>query len=206
MIISSPAIVSDIKAGSAGSYPSYLTAVGSTLYFTADDGAHGREIWKSDGTEAGTVIAADVFPGSLSSEPSELEWVSHQLHGDRLYFAADDGEHGRELWQLDLNEEPLLGDANGYGEVIFADFVILANNFNERTDEGAAAGDFNEDGVVSLADFILLVANLRQKQSQAPSARSVDEAFQTSETAGPAETAEPSDIADELTQLVPQHW
>ena len=40
--------------------PSDFTDVGGTLFFTADDGIHGRELWKSDGTRAGTVLVKDI--------------------------------------------------------------------------------------------------------------------------------------------------
>ena len=66
-------LVKDINAqpatyGSGNSLPDELTPVGNTLYFTADDGTLGtngnRELWKSDGTEAGTVVVKDFTPAA----------------------------------------------------------------------------------------------------------------------------------------------
>ena len=57
-----------------------------TLFFTADDGTTGRELWKSDGTAAGTVLVKDINPGSASSDPSYLTNVN-----GTLFFTADDG-------------------------------------------------------------------------------------------------------------------
>ena len=61
----------------------YLTAVGNTLYFQADDGTNGYELWKSDGTASGTVMVKDINSGSGSSYPSYLTAV-----GNTLYFQA----------------------------------------------------------------------------------------------------------------------
>ena len=49
------------------SQPSGLADVGRTLFFTADDGIHGRELWKSDGTKAGTVLVKDIHPGDATA-------------------------------------------------------------------------------------------------------------------------------------------
>ena len=61
-------IVKDIYSGSSTSiYPYWLTAVGNTLYFGANDGTNGDELWKSDGTASGTVMVKDIYSGSGSS-------------------------------------------------------------------------------------------------------------------------------------------
>jgi ELWxxDGT repeat protein len=81
-----------------GSEPSELTNVNGTLFFIARDQAHGHELWKSDGTEAGTVLVKDILPGSWYSWPGNLTNVN-----GALFFTADDGAHGPELWKSDGN-------------------------------------------------------------------------------------------------------
>ncbi len=76
--------------------PAGLTVTAGRLFFAADDGVHGRELWASDGTAAGTVLVSDVEPGPDSSRPTGLTAA-----GGRLFFSAYDGRHGRELWASD---------------------------------------------------------------------------------------------------------
>ena len=59
-----------------------LTVVGGTLFFAATDPVNGRELWKTDGTTAGTVLVKDVNPVGHSS-PQELTAV-----GGTLFFEA----------------------------------------------------------------------------------------------------------------------
>ena len=47
-------------------------AAGGTLYFTADDGGSGVELWRSDGTGAGTRLVKDINPGEGDSSPDSL--------------------------------------------------------------------------------------------------------------------------------------
>lgn len=49
----------------------YLTNVHGTLFFAADDGVTGFELWKSDGSEAGTVRVADIASNSVG--PTALD-------------------------------------------------------------------------------------------------------------------------------------
>ncbi len=75
-----------------------MTAAGNTLYFVADDGIHGAELWKSDGTAAGTLMVKDIRPfGSFGAEPKHLTYIN-----GTLFFTADDGTHGRELWKYEV--------------------------------------------------------------------------------------------------------
>ncbi|MEI9809545.1 MAG: ELWxxDGT repeat protein [Bacteroidota bacterium] len=69
---------------------------GSNYYFAANDGSNGTELWKSDGTSAGTVLLKDINTGNTSSSPSNFTVV-----GATLFFTADNGTHGSELWKTD---------------------------------------------------------------------------------------------------------
>ncbi|NVJ15612.1 ELWxxDGT repeat protein [Myxococcus sp. AM010] len=89
--------LADIHPGAEGSAPEDLVHGDRALYFTADDGTHGRELWRSSGTGgSGTSLVKDIHPGLVGSEISNLTRV-----GNRLFFAADDGVHGYELWVTD---------------------------------------------------------------------------------------------------------
>jgi large repetitive protein len=72
----------------------HLTNVNGTLFFAADDGVHGTELWESDGTATGTFMVADINPGQYGSFPYNLTNVN-----GTLFFQADDGTHGTELWE-----------------------------------------------------------------------------------------------------------
>jgi ELWxxDGT repeat protein len=85
--------------------------VGGRAYFVADDGHSGRELWRTDGTEAGTELVYDLAPGPASSSPHELTAV-----GPDLYFAADDGISGTELWVLGAIPDVTVRDAADVSE------------------------------------------------------------------------------------------
>lgn len=97
-----PFMVADIATAQVPtySYPAYPLAIAELngiYYFTAEDGIHGRELFRSDGTADGTWLVRDICPGFCSSVGPA---VMAAMDG-RLYFSADDGEHGFELWTSD---------------------------------------------------------------------------------------------------------
>ena len=95
-------LVKDINPGSGSSFPLFippstkLINVGGTLFFPADDGSTGTELWTSDGTESGTTLVKDINSGSGNSSPEVLTDV-----GGTLFFAAENGSTGHELWTSD---------------------------------------------------------------------------------------------------------
>lgn len=82
--------------GSGGSNPRELTEFQGDLFFRANDGSSGSELWKSDGTPAGTVLVKDIDPGCEGGQPEYLT-----VAGGKLYFRAYTREHGHELWVSD---------------------------------------------------------------------------------------------------------
>lgn len=97
-------LVKDIKTTLGSSYgPHCLTDVGGTLFFSEDDGIHGEELWKSDGTTPGTQFVKDINPGTASFNQTGADASFTNVNG-LLYFIADDGVHGRELWRSDGTE------------------------------------------------------------------------------------------------------
>ncbi len=85
-----------IAVGSSN--PTGLTNVNGTVFFAATNGTNGIQLWKSDGSAAGTVMVKDINTTSTgaNSNPADLTNVD-----GLLFFRADDGVHGSELWKSD---------------------------------------------------------------------------------------------------------
>jgi ELWxxDGT repeat protein len=94
LVPSSATLLQDINPSGPGSRPYDFTSVGSVTFFGANDGLHGVELWKTNGTSAGTVLVQDIDPGPTGSNLGYLTNVN-----GTLYFSANDGTHGDELWK-----------------------------------------------------------------------------------------------------------
>ena len=91
----------DINPGSAGSNAGETGAVilNNLLIFSATDVTHGNELWVSDGTFGGTVLLADIWPGTGSSFPGQVGFgPPYAVLNDLAFFQAEDSLHGYQLW------------------------------------------------------------------------------------------------------------
>jgi ELWxxDGT repeat protein len=98
-LFAKPELVTDLSSESShlevGASTFNVTGNGVS-YFNASDAQQGSELWRTDGTAAGTYRLTDVCPGACDSAASPVAF----LHGT-LYFTADDGENGVALWRTD---------------------------------------------------------------------------------------------------------
>ena len=98
-------------AGHPSSDPAGMTVLGSRVFFAATTAAHGRELWMTDGTAAGTHEVADIN-ATGDSDPTQLTAMDN-----KVFFFADDGT-GSALWKSDgtsAGTKRLGGPSYGYG-------------------------------------------------------------------------------------------
>jgi ELWxxDGT repeat protein len=84
-------IVKDINPGSgrgidpANSFSYLYTTTG--LFFSASNGSLGNELWKTDGTAAGTVLIQDINAGAADANPASAIGIN-----SKIIFTATDGD------------------------------------------------------------------------------------------------------------------
>ncbi len=103
----------------ADSYPGYFTLFNGNVYFSADDGLSGRELYQTDGTNAGTVLLKDI---NLTADGSGTEGSDPKnfiVYNNTLYFTATDGTNYG-LWKTN-------GTAGG--TVLVKALIYLENLF-----------------------------------------------------------------------------
>ena len=140
--------------------PQHFITVGGTLFFTATDDEHGRELWKSDGTAAGTVMVKDINPGYDNSAPRGLTNVNGML-----FFFSGSETNTTELWKSDgteigtvrvatLNANEWSPHLENAGSVAVVGNTIYFSNFDEEHGMELWKSDGTETGTVLVKDLI----------------------------------------------------
>jgi ELWxxDGT repeat protein len=123
-------IVKDINTGTNSSNPSVLIPFNSKLYFVAKTEASGYELWCTDGTETGTTMVKDINPGTGNAffygSNANFQGIVFE---NKLYFTADDGVYGHELWVTDGTAlgTMMIKDINTSGDSYPQNYFIVNN-------------------------------------------------------------------------------
>ena len=89
-------MLKDINDGPGASSNAYdFTDAGGTLFFTAEETPGDTELWKSNGTEAGTLKVGEINAGGSANVGKLVAF------GNRVIFQADNGTNGGEPWISD---------------------------------------------------------------------------------------------------------
>ncbi len=131
-----------------GSRLSSFITIGDTTYFGARDGINGRELWKTDLTTGGTELVKDIFPGPGGSAAMAGQTRIADLAGT-LFFTANDGQHGSELWKSDGTDAGtvMVRDINtGIGSTIIDTLTVVDGKLFFFADDGNGREVWTSDG------------------------------------------------------------
>ena len=153
--------------------------LGSYWYFTATTLAHGQELWRTNGTPAGTTRVTDLNRGKADARITQIA-VFDLGKGPRLWFSASNGSSGVELWTSDgtSNGTAMLRDINPgsasstpHSMAQLGNRVLFGadggtNGFELWSSDGSAAGTFEVKDIFrgaqsSSAGNIIAAANGR---------------------------------------------
>ncbi|HOJ04889.1 MAG TPA: hypothetical protein PK916_12900 [Bacteroidota bacterium] len=111
-------LLADIRKGQ-GSFPSHFTALGDRVFCVANDGS-GAELWELF-PAGGATLVKDIHPFSGAG----IQDIFAQ--GSLLFFSANDGAHGNELWCSDGSAEGtrLVADIDSAGSSSPGAFTVL---------------------------------------------------------------------------------
>ena len=149
-------LAADIWPGLGFADPGLSLVLNGKLYFTANDGVHGEELWTYSPT-TGAELIDDIVPGTGGSNPGPYTTMN-----GKLYFSVNDDVLGEELWVFDPNEAAagatLVEDIyNGSASSGPKNFIVIDNRlYFTASDEvyGNELRVYSEDSGVSLvADF-----------------------------------------------------
>ena len=115
----------------AGQYLSLV--IGDTIYFNAGDGLTGSELWAHDTSNHSTWQVADINSGPYGSILSNTAGYGKiSVNNGRIYFGADDGITGTEIWVHDTTNHSTwqVVDLNGQNSGLASDYIFIMDGDN----------------------------------------------------------------------------
>ncbi|MEM5566411.1 ELWxxDGT repeat protein [Psychroserpens sp. AS72] len=114
------------------SNPKDFVTFNNKVYFSADNGTNGRELWVSDRTIAGTQMILDLNTGATGSNPENLT-----VYNNALYFTATHPTLGTEIFKMNTTENiTLLNNiANGGASSSPSDLFVFNNKLYFSADD-----------------------------------------------------------------------
>ncbi len=157
-------LLADIYGGAIrtqASHPSDFLGVSGITYFTANDGVHGTELWKTDGTASGTHLVKDIHAGTGSGAylhyskmyywRGDGSWKPAAL-GKTLFFQGQTSAGGYEIWKTDgtaagtvMVKDINPGAASGY----FYYGCVLGNQVYFFAHDGSGYALWKTDGTAA---------------------------------------------------------
>ncbi|MBL0341841.1 MAG: hypothetical protein IPP71_13435 [Bacteroidetes bacterium] len=131
-------LVKDINP-SGNSQISSMIDLNGLIIFSAYETTHGSELWKSDGTDTGTVMIKDINPGIANANVMNMIY-----YNGKVYFSADDGANGREIWVTDgySTGTYMLKDINPSGNGSFSNAISFNNLLFFNADDGVHGNEW----------------------------------------------------------------
>lgn len=146
----------------------YVIANEDLVFFTANDSIHGEELWRTSGTEASSVLLKDINPGTNSAW-NDFQGREFILFANKIYFNANDGVNGDELWVSDgtSTNTLMLKDINTGSSSSSPKNFFVFNNYLYFTALTAVGTElWRTDGTLA---GTALVKNINQKTAFASS-------------------------------------
>jgi ELWxxDGT repeat protein len=163
-----PQMVKDLNtnpySSNPGEFSNGFVTIGKTTYFSADDGVHGTELWKTNGTVAGTMLVKDIWPGNGTfyvdgapysyiggSDPTNLT-----NYKGMLIFSANNGYNGYELWKSNGTAAGtvMIKNINPQGSSNPSYFTQIGNSLYFEADGGLWKTNGTTAGTVLIKQFI----------------------------------------------------
>ncbi|MFZ6010092.1 MAG: ELWxxDGT repeat protein [Bacteroidota bacterium] len=139
-----------------------LQSVNNSLYFFGNDGVSGAELWKSDGTFAGTQLVKDINPGLASGV---LSFPNPVVLDGVYYFMANNLTHGFEPWRSDGTEagtymlkdirtgDTVPGPLYDFGPMAVVDSILFFSALDTASSWGLWKSDGTESGTIKIINL-----------------------------------------------------